>query len=228
MIQLEHLYFSYTGREPWVLDDLNLTIADGEYLSILGENGSGKSTLLRLLLRLLHPSRGKIVCDCGTVGYVPQRSDGLNAQFPITVGEMLGAYRRLLHLSDRAAVDAALHTVHMESFRHELIGNLSGGQRQRVFIARALMGRPGLLVLDEPSTGVDVGSQREIYALIRYLNRERGLTVISVEHNLAAAMENSTLIYHLAGGGGHLCTPTQYEAEFLGAEKKPYSNSTQD
>ena len=219
MIRLEHLYFSYAGTEPWILNDLNLTLADGEYLSVLGENGSGKSTLLRLLLRLLHPSRGKIVCDCGAVGYVPQRSDTLNVQFPITVGEMLDAYRRLLKLRDRSATDRALATVHMESYRRSLIGNLSGGQRQRVFIARALMGNPGLLALDEPSTGVDVGSQREIYSLIRGLNRSRGITVISVEHNLAAAMENSTLIYHLAEGGGHLCTPEKYATEFLGAEK---------
>lgn len=219
MIELEHLYFSYTGTEPWVLEDLNLQLKDGEYLSILGENGSGKSTLLRLLLRLLRPSRGRIACQCRAIGYVPQRSDSLNIQFPITVGEMLAAYRRLLRLRDRTAVDRALQTVHMEPFRHTLIGNLSGGQRQRVFIARALMGSPGLLVLDEPSTGVDVTSQREIYSLIRSLNRERGITVISVEHNLAAAMENSTLIYHLANGSGHLCTPEKYEAEFLGKEK---------
>ena len=220
MIRVDDLYFSYTGTAPYVLEGLRLDVPDGEYISVLGENGSGKSTLLRLLLRLLRPTRGRIECGAKRIGYVPQRADFLNTQFPITVAEMLTCYRRLLRLRDRSAVDRALEMVRMSDCRGALIGTLSGGQCQKVFIARALMGDPDLLVLDEPSTGVDVGSQRDIYALIRGLNRSRGMTVLSVEHNLDAAISNSTLIYHLSGGAGHMCTPEQYTREFLGTERK--------
>ena len=220
MIRVENLFFSYTGTAPYVLEGLNLEVPDGEYISVLGENGSGKSTLLHLLLRLLRPTSGRIECGARRIGYVPQRADFLNTQFPITVTEMLTCYRRLLKLRDRSAVSRALETVRMADRRNALIGTLSGGQCQKIFIARALMGDPDLLVLDEPSTGVDVGSQREIYTLIRALNRSRRMTVISVEHNLEAAIANSTLIYHLSGGSGHLCTPEQYTREFLGRERK--------
>lgn len=219
MIRISDLYFSYTGTAPYVLENLSLTIEDGTYVSVLGDNGAGKSTLIRLLLRFIKPTRGHIAIDAKRVGYVPQKTDSLNVQFPITVSEMLGAYRRLLHVKDRDAVAECLRLVRMEDYRNALIGTLSGGQRQRVFIARALMGSPQLLILDEPSTGVDRGSAKEIYALIRGLNRENGITVMSVEHNLEAAIENSTQIYHLSGGNGHLCSPELYIEEYVHANR---------
>jgi zinc transport system ATP-binding protein len=107
----------------------------------------------------------------------------------------------------------------MLAFEGALVGSLSGGQRQKVFIARAIMGEPSLLVLDEPSAGVDPGSRREIYAYLRRLNVERGMTILSVEHNLEAALRNSTDIFHIEGGRGHACTPEAYEREFLMPEK---------
>ena len=97
----------------------------------------------------------------------------------------------------------------------KLVGALSGGQRQKAFIARALMGEPGLLVLDEPSAGVDIGSRREIYAHLKRLNVERGMTIPSVEHNLEAALRNSTSIYHIENRRGHECSPATYEREYL-------------
>lgn len=95
------------------------------------------------------------------------------------------------------------------------MGTLSGGQNQKILIARALMGNPDLLTLDEPSTGVDINSQKEIYGFIKKINKEKGITIVSVEHNLNAAISNLTLIYHLTGGQGHLCTPQKYAAEYL-------------
>ncbi len=95
------------------------------------------------------------------------------------------------------------------------MGNLSGGQSQKILIARALMGNPDLLILDEPSTGVDIKSQKEIYGFLKKINQENGITIVSVEHNLDAAISNSTLIYHMTEGNGHLCTPRQYADEFL-------------
>lgn len=215
MITAENLTFSYTGAPPYLLNGVSLEIRDGEYVSVLGENGCGKSTLMKLILGFLKPTGGRIVCGAKQVGYVPQRGDYSNAGFPITVREALDSYRRLLKIRDRGEVGRVLSLVGMEGRRNALMGTLSGGQGQKILIARALMGEPRLLLLDEPSTGVDVGSQREIYGFLKRLNRERGITILSVEHNLDAAIANSTLIYHLAAGRGHLCTPEKYAEEFL-------------
>ncbi|HAH78269.1 MAG TPA: metal ABC transporter ATP-binding protein [Ruminococcaceae bacterium] len=215
MIRAENLFFSYTGSPPYVLRGLNLEIHRGEYVSVVGENGCGKSTLMKLILRFLKPTSGSIEAHAGRIGYVPQRSDFSNSGFPITVAEMLNSYRRLLKVKDRGAAARCLERVGMAAFSRALMGTLSGGQTQKVLIARALIGNPDLLILDEPSTGVDIGSQREIYSFLKAINRKNGITVVSVEHNLEAAVANSTLIYHLTGGRGHLCSPRQYAGEFM-------------
>ena len=215
VVKAENLFFSYTGSPPYVLDGINLEIHAGEYVSVVGDNGSGKSTLMRLILRFIRPTGGSIACRAKRVGYVPQRNDFSNSNFPITVYEALNSYRRLLKIKNKDVIEKALEQVGMSDFRNALMGTLSGGQSQKILIARALMGEPDLLILDEPSTGVDIGSQREIYGFLRKINKENGITVVSVEHNLDAAVSNSTLIYHLTGGQGHLCTPRQYADEFL-------------
>lgn len=215
MIHTKDLYFSYTGAPPYILDGIRLDIQKGEYVSVVGENGSGKSTLMRLILKFLKPTSGTVACNTKRIGYVPQKTDFNSAGFPITVSEALHSYRHLLKVKDKNAVTAALSMVGMTGFAHALMGNLSGGQSQKIFIARALMGEPELLLLDEPSAGVDVSSQREIYAFLKKINREKGITILSVEHNLEAAVTNSTLIYHLMNGRGHLCSPEKYAAEYL-------------
>ena len=220
MIEAENLSFSYTGSPPFLLDGINLKIGNGDYVSVLGENGCGKSTLMRLILRFLKPTSGTIAAHARRIGYVPQKNDFSNPDFPITVFEMLDSYRRLLGIRERGAVEKSLALVGMERYRNALMGSLSGGQGQKIRIARAVMGRPDLLVLDEPSTGVDFASREEIYGFLKRLNRKDGVTIVSVEHNLEAAIENSTLIYHLDRGKGHLCTPKKYAEEFLKPEKK--------
>ena len=117
---------------------------------------------------------------------------------------------------DKRAIEDALALVGMSGFESTLTRSLSGGQSQKILIARALIGEPELMILDEPSTGIDAGSQEDIYRILKELNREKGITVVSVEHNLAAAVSNSTEIYHLADGHGHICTPQQYAEEYLG------------
>ena len=215
MVKAENLYFSYTGTEPFVLKGIDLKIHPGEYVSIVGENGCGKSTLVRLILRFLKPTSGQILNHADRIGYVPQRSDFSNAGFPLTVHEMLDSYRRLLKIKDRKVPEMVLLRVGMSAFSNSLIGNLSGGQVQKVLIARALIGSPDLLILDEPSTGVDMKSQKQIYGFLKRINRQNRITIISVEHNLDAAVANSTLIYHLVNGRGHLCSPEQYADEYL-------------
>lgn len=220
MIKAENLFFSYSGFPPYVLDGINLEIRSGEYVSVVGENGSGKSTLMRLILKFLKPSRGSIVTQAQRIGYVPQKNDFSNSNFPITVYEVLNSYRKLLGAGNKSTVAENLERIGMADFTGSLMGNLSGGQSQKILIARALIGNPDLLILDEPSTGVDMKSQQEIYGFLKKINKENGITIVSVEHNLDAAISNSTLIYHLTDGRGHLCTPGQYADEFLKIKRK--------
>lgn len=218
-IETNELYFSYTSLPPYLLNGINLEIKDGDYVSILGENGCGKSTLMKLILGFLKPTKGTIVIQTKRIGYVPQKNDFSNSSFPITVYEMLNAYRKLLKIKNKEVISDVLQKVGMNPFSDSLMGTLSGGQSQKILIARALMGNPDLLILDEPSTGVDVGSQKEIYHFLTSINKKNGITIVSVEHNLDAAISNSTLIYHLSNGKGHLCTPGKYTAEFLKNEQ---------
>ena len=217
MVCAKDVYFSYTGGPPYVLAGLDFSAAEGDYVSILGENGSGKSTMVKLILGLLAPIKGRIEVEAKRRAYVPQANDLADSRFPITVREMLDSYRRLLKIGRREETDEVLASVGMTDKADRLVGELSGGQRQKVFIARSLIGEPGLLVLDEPSSGVDAGSRREIYACIKELNVKRRMTILSVEHNLEAALRNSTAIYHMAGGRGHACDPETYATEYLGS-----------
>lgn len=220
MIKAEGLFFSYTGAAPYVLNGIDLEIKDGEYVSLVGDNGSGKSTLVRLMLRFLKPTAGTISCSAKRIGYVPQKNDFANSDFPITVFESLNSYRHILRVADKSAVNRSLERVGMTEYANARMGALSGGQGQRVMIARALIGQPELLILDEPSSGVDTDSQKEIYGFLKQTNQQDGITIVSVEHNIDAAVKNSTQIYHLSGGRGHLCSPRHYAEEFLQGKGK--------
>ena len=144
-----------------------------------------------------------------------QTNASIHKGFPITVKESLDSYRRLLSIRDRSETDRVLALVGMEDFRDRLVGDLSGGQQQRIALARSFLGRPSLILLDEPSTGVDRPNQAVIYGLLKEMNRTEQVTILSVEHNLDAALENSTRIYHLKEGRGHLCSPEKYAREIM-------------
>lgn len=209
MINIDNLSFSYVkGNE--LLKNINLTIPKGVYLSILGENGSCKSTLIKLILNLLKPDSGSIKISSKKISYVPQRLDNFNPEFPLTVKELLNSHSRAIGIKNHKIIDSALNQVNMYSFKDNLIGNLSGGQQQRVFIARALIGDPDLIILDEPSTGVDEKSQREIYPLLEKLNKEMGKTIISVEHNTKIAIKYSTHILKIEDGKLNLYTTNDF------------------
>lgn len=221
MIELQHVYFAYEYGQD-LLEDVNMLIKNGDYISIVGENGSGKSTLVKLILGLLTPSRGTLRNTFRHRAYVPQRFETLNSQFPITVYEVMNCYRQVLHLKDKGIIKTCLQQMNVYDLKDRLIGNLSGGQCQKVLIARALMGHPDLLIFDEPSTGIDVPSQEELYPFIKDLNENKGITVITVEHNLKFALRNSTKMFHVVGGQGHFCSPKEYFDEYvrnMGEEK---------
>ena len=221
MIIIENLFFKYTGQTPYTLSGVNLLVPKDSYISIVGNNGCGKSTLLKLILGFLSPTTGTIQIKTNKIGYVSQRQQ-LNTALPITVQEVIYSYGKLLHMKN-INVCEILSITQMQDFKNQLVGDLSGGQYQRMLIARALMGTPDLLVLDEPSTGVDISSQKEIYKILRELNKNKKLTILSVEHNLYAATESSSMIYHLSDGKGHLCTPQNYLKEYIAKEGFPHA-----
>lgn len=211
MIEIKKLSFSYEKNSPVILKDIDLNIPTGIYLSIVGENGSCKTTLIKLILGLLKPNSGSINIHTDKKSYVPQRLDGFNSQFPISVFEILKTHGKALGLNSKKSITDALNKVNMIDFKNSLIGNLSGGQQQRIFIARALMGDPDLIILDEPSTGVDYKNQLEIYALLGCLNKDCGKTIISVEHNLEMALSYSTHILQINDGTLILKTADEFK-----------------
>lgn len=215
MIEIKNLCYSYSGSKPYILNNLNLLVDDGEYISIIGDNGCGKSTLIKLILKLLKPSKGEIKNSHLRIGYVPQKRDDVNLQFPITVYEMLDCYRKVLKVKDKNIVNKSLEMVNMINYKNSLMEELSGGQCQKIFIARALIGNPSLIILDEPSTGIDVKSQGEIYGIIKEINKNDNITIISVEHNLVAVKNNSKSIFHIKDGCGHLCSRNKFINEYI-------------
>lgn len=162
-----------------VLDTVSCCVHSGEFIGLIGPNGAGKTTLLRAVLGLLKPTTGTITRHDTILGYVPQRGNLYNGTVPVSVLEvvMLGAE------GSKAKATRALTSVHMEAYAHKRFTELSGGQQQRVSIAKALAGSANVLILDEPTAGVDEHSQTEFYNLLRYLHAE-GTTIIMVSHEV--------------------------------------------
>lgn len=210
MINIKNLSFSYDNKSPELLKDINLNIEKGIYLSIVGENGSCKTTLIKLILGILKPNKGSIEINSELIGYVPQRLDSFNSQFPITVKEVLNCHKKTLK-DKNIDIDSILKQVNMENFKNRLLGMLSGGQQQRILISRALMGNPDIIILDEPSSGVDEVNQKEIYRILKSLNREKNKTIISIEHNIDVALANSTHILKVNKGSMNLYTVEEYK-----------------
>ena len=200
LIDIRDLDFAY-GREP-ALCGITLPVEAGTTLGLIGPNGGGKTTLVKLLLGLLRPQRGSIeifglpprkaVARGDLIGYLPQKPK-LAAKFPLDVRRLvtlgLAGKTGLLRphaKDDLAFVDEMIDRVGLAKFAHRPVQDLSGGQLQRVLIARALAPRPRVLVLDEPTTGIDTIGQRDFVALIARLKTELGLTMIFVSHDLRA------------------------------------------
>jgi len=203
MIEIKNLSFSYTGEEPYLIKDLNMIIPKGQLISVIGENGSAKSTLVKLMVGLLKPLKGSVVIDTKKVAYVPQRMESFNKQFPITVEEVYKIHLKALGLKDMSLIDRSLEEVSMTEYKKSLIGDLSGGQTQRIFIGRALLGNPEIIILDEPSTGMDLRSQKEVRQILKNL-RKKEVSILTVEHNISAAIHNSDYIIRMGDNQGVL------------------------
>ena len=173
-----------------VLEHVSLTLHRGEVLTVLGPNGAGKTVLLRALLGAVRPSAGRVSWREGVrVGYVPQRVPYVRS-VPLTVGEFLALRRPGPH--DAAAQLAAVGLAAEVADR--LVGEVSSGQFQRILVARALAADPDVLLFDEPTTGVDVGGEETIYALLSRLNTERTLAMVLVTHDLAVVHRLSSTV----------------------------------
>ena len=207
VIETENLWFSY-GAEP-ALEDVSLTVTRGDVLGLIGPNGSGKTTLLKLIVGVLSPQKGTIRLfgqelsrfrERARIGYVRQRSWDFERNFPASVEELvrMGRVPRLRwglwSRADTEAVERAMRAVYIEELRARPISELSVGQQQRVFLARSLAQEPELLLLDEPTAAVDPKIEAEFYELLAQLNRQQGLTIILVSHDIEAIVKQVTKI----------------------------------
>lgn len=208
IISVKNLTFEYTDTA--VLKNVSFSLTQGDFLGIIGANGAGKSTLIKLILGILKPDSGEITLfgedftkARRRIGYVSQKANSFNTDFPATVREIVRAnlYPSLglfkpFSKKDDLKVDEALNLVGMSEYKNKLIGSLSGGQQQRVFIARALVGKPDLLLMDEPTVGIDAISVNEIMRIIKELN-SNGMTIIMTNHDTPTLLNasNKLLIF---------------------------------
>ncbi len=191
IVELENVWV-WRGKNL-ALKDVTLRIEEGKYIGLMGPNGGGKTTLLKTIAGLIKPDRGKVKISgpiSRTIGYVPQEQR-LDPDFPVTVYDVveMGVHTGLgffhtVSKSEREKIEYALRSVGIMDLASRRIGELSGGQKQRVFIARALASKPRLLLLDEPTTGVDTKARDEFYRLLNELMDEFSLTIVLASHDL--------------------------------------------
>ena len=205
IIKCEHTDFGYENHDAVI--DLNLEIYPGDYLCVVGENGSGKSTLIKGMLGLLKPTGGSLsVADelkRGGIGYLPQQT-AAQKDFPATVQEVVlsgtlsrRGNRPFYSRAERKLAAHNLERLGIEHLKQKCYRELSGGQQQRVLIARALCATEQLLILDEPITGLDPSASQDFYHLIKKLNKEDGITIIMVSHDIGNVISQANKILHL-------------------------------
>ena len=206
VIDIKGLNFSYD--RDIILENINLSVHTGDFLAIIGPNGGGKSTLLKLILGLEKAKQGSVKIfgqsptkNLSLIGYVPQNTN-VNTDFPIKVIEVV----LMGHVGERtplfgygkdeiACAMGALTQVGMQEYAQAKIGSLSGGQRQRVMIARALCAHPKILILDEPTSSIDIKGQKEVYELLKLLNKN--ITIVVVSHDISVILEYANKAAHI-------------------------------
>ena len=203
---LDNLHFGYPGL--WNLGPLNLALRHGEFWGMIGPNGAGKSTLMKTILGLTAPLSGRVnlgeMADRhGGISYVPQQTD-LACQFPVSSLQVVlmglapkRGLGRPYRKSDREKAMEALKSVGLERAAHQPFRQLSGGERQRTLLARALVGDPGILMLDEPTTGMDVDAGRQILHLITDLSAKGRQTVLMISHMLEDIREHTHKVIYV-------------------------------
>ncbi|WP_430791155.1 metal ABC transporter ATP-binding protein [Virgibacillus flavescens] len=198
----------YAYENKHVLSKINFEIPKGAFMGLIGPNGGGKTTLIKLILGILKPDNGTISLfdepmgkfkAWNHIGFVSQKSNSFNKGFPATVFEVVSmgltaqiGYLKFFTKKDKSKILQAIDQVGMLDYAYQNIGNLSGGQQQRVFIARSLVNDPELLILDEPTVGVDNENVHRFYDLLHQLNQERNITLLLVTHDTGIMTEHAT------------------------------------
>lgn len=198
VIKIKNLNFGY--NEKLILNDINLRVESGDFLAISGQNGSGKTTLIKILTGELKKQSGEIIIlgqpiekidDFRRLGYVPQLSESKDITFPLTCFEyvILNLYREF-NIFKRPTKEAIRKTndifrrLNIENLKDRPFNKLSGGQQQRVMIARAMVANPEILILDEPTVGIDQKSKVEFLDILGHLNKKHGITILIISHEM--------------------------------------------
>lgn len=209
IFDVKNLNFSVKGQK--ILTNVSFQIFQHDYIAIIGPNGGGKTTLIRMLLGLDRPTDGEIRIygkklrdfkEWHKIGYVPQRAAHVDSSFPATVLDIVKMGRTSqrgffssFSEEDSRLVHDAMSKMDILDLKDKMVGTLSGGQRQRVMIARALASKPEILILDEPNTGVDVVSQKNFYTLLRQLNKEDGITIVFITHDVGVIADDIARLF---------------------------------
>lgn len=196
---VDNMSFGYTNEI--ILDKISFAVCKGDFIGLIGNNGSGKTTLLKLLLGQLKPTGGQIVkSENIKIGYVEQVTLSSDRSFPASVEEivLLGLYKkigffRFAKKSHRKLVSAALKTVGLAGYEKRQINQLSGGQQQKILIAKTLVENPDILILDEPTTGIDKESEQDFFKLLEHLNKEHKKTILIVTHSIEKVLNTNKL-----------------------------------
>ena len=222
LIELKDVTIAFEGVAA--VEHVNLAAERGEYLVIVGENGSGKSTLVRAMLGLVRPKSGRVVYGDGLkknqIGYLPQQTV-VQRDFPASVGEVVlsGCVNRLgrrlaFGAGERARAEEKMRLMDVYSLREKPYRTLSGGQQQRALLARALCATDSILLLDEPVTGLDPDAAEELYSVIRSLNRDHGVAIAMVSHDLHGAMRDAGRVLVMNRGVDFVGSVEDYERQF--------------
>ena len=230
VLEVKDLSFSYPDKS--ILHRLSFDVDAGDFMCIVGTNGTGKSTLLKLILNQLSPLEGEIKLlgtnsekykDFASIAYVSQKATNINRDFPATVEEVVslglyskkGLFKRNTK-EDKKLIDSALERVGMLDYKHRQIGYLSGGQQQRVFIAKALISHPRIIFLDEPTTGIDIRAVDSICCLLGDLNKNSGITIVMVTHDISSIIYHSNKILVLSeDGSGEVMTSEEFNSQSM-------------
>ena len=216
LLKCENIHMNYDSTKA--VNGVSFTVDEGDFLCIVGENGAGKSTLLKGILGLQKISEGSVYFNGikkSEIGYLPQRTQ-VQKDFPAAVKEVvlsgrIGRKRKLFYSAeDRQIASENMETMKISDIRNKSFNELSGGQQQRVLLARALCATDRLLLLDEPTAGLDPFVTEDMYRLIEHLNSEHGVTVIMVTHDIKSAVKYANKILCMEHDGDFFGTTQEY------------------
>ena len=204
LIQVKDVHYNYPGKKD-ALDGVWLDVEEGEFLCVVGENGSGKSTLMKCILDLQKPKSGEIIVT-HRIGYLPQKTE-IQSNFPASIEEVVLSGTIVNHVHkiwytkrDRALANKVMKELELYDIRKKCFRDLSGGQQQRVLIARAICATEKVIILDEPTNGLDPSISTQIYELLKKLNQKSKLTVVMVSHDISRAVNYCTNVAELKDG----------------------------